>query len=139
MRSLRSYTFLLVTFLLFTTAQAFSQVMEGELRVSVRDPDGRPAQARIEIVGRNPEFRAVAETDPAGQARIQRLPPGVYSLTVERTGFARYEETVEIRSAVPQQRDVALKVGTVATEVTVTDAAPLLDSGQPAQVLQAGR
>jgi len=135
---LRVYA-LVVAFVVLIPALADAQVMEGELRVTVRDSDGRAVEARVELAGRNPEFRAVAETDVTGQARLQRLPPGVYSLAVERTGFARFEETVEIRSAVPQQREVALSIGVLATEVTVSDTAPLLDSKQPALVLQAGR
>jgi hypothetical protein len=121
------------------TAPAAAQVMEGELRVSVRDPDGRPVKARVELAGRNPEFRAVSETDETGQARLQRLPPGIYTLSVQQAGFARFEETVEIRSAVPQQLDVALTLGVVATELTVRDTAPLLDGKQPTLLLQAGR
>jgi hypothetical protein len=113
--------------------------MEGELRVTVRDPDGRPVEARVELVGRNPDFRTVAATDVVGEARLQRLPPGVYSLAVERAGFARVEETVEIRSAVPQLREVRLRLGIVTSEINVRDTAPLLDSRQPMLVMQAGR
>jgi hypothetical protein len=135
---LRVYAFV-VAFAVLMPALATAQVMEGELRVTVRDPDSRPVQARVEVVGRNPEFRAVTETDNMGKARLQRLPSGVYNLAVERAGFSRFEEIVEIRSAVPQQRDVTLRIGVLATEVTVSDAAPLLDSKQPALVMQAGR
>jgi Carboxypeptidase regulatory-like domain len=130
---------LFAAFVVLLPALANAQVMEGELRVIVRDSDGRAVAARVELAGRNPEFTAVAETDATGQARLQRLPPGVYNLAVERMGFARFEETVEIRSAVPQQREVALSIGVLATEVTVSDTAPLLDSRQPGLVLQAGR
>lgn len=137
-RLLRVYT-LFIVFVTLIPARSAAQIMEGELRVMVHDPDGRPVQARVEIAGRNPEFRIVGESDRDGQARFQRLPPGIYALVVERSGFARHEETVEIRSAVPQQREVTMRVGVVATEVTVTDTAPLLDSAQPAMVLQAGR
>ena len=133
------YALLVVILLLVKPVLSVAQVMEGELRLTVRDPDGRPVEARVELTGRNPEFKAAARTDPEGQARLQRLPPGIYSLTVERAGFARYEEAVEIRSAVPQHRDVPLRIGVVTTELTVTDTAPLLDSKQPAQMLQAGR
>jgi hypothetical protein len=128
-----------ITFSLVAAFAVGAQVMEGELRLTVRDPDGRPVGARIEIAARSPEFRAVAESDDTGQARLQRLPLGVYSLVVERPGFARFEETVEIRSAVPQYRHIDLKIGVIETQITVRDAAPLLDAKQPALVLQAGR
>ena len=120
-------------------ASSFSQVMEGELRITVQDPDGRPVAARVELVGRNPDFRTAADTDATGEARLQRLSPGVYGLIIDRAGFARFEDTIEIRSAVPQQRTVTLRLGAIASEVTIRDTAPLLDSRQPSLVLQAGR
>ena len=52
--------------------EAIAQVAEGELRVTVQDPDGRPVSARVELVGRNPDFRAVADTDASGEVRLQR-------------------------------------------------------------------
>ncbi|HET9215622.1 MAG TPA: TonB-dependent receptor [Terriglobia bacterium] len=118
---------------------AFAQVMEGELRITVHDPDGRPVAARVELAGRNPDFRTTADTDASGEARLQRLSPGVYALVVERAGFARFEDTIEIRSAVPQQRTVTLRLGTISSEVTIRESAPLLDSTQPSLVLRVGR
>jgi outer membrane receptor protein involved in Fe transport len=129
---------LILTGLIFPSA-GLSQVMEGEVRVTVQDPQGRPATALVRLVGRNPDFQAQAEAGADGVARLQRLPIGAYSLSVERTGFERYEETVEIRSAVPFERTITLRVGVLATEVDVRDAAPLLDVSQPAMVIHSTR
>jgi hypothetical protein len=116
-----------------------AQIMEGELRVTVLDPSGHAVAARIELAGRNPRFRTEVQADSAGQVRLLRLPQGVYRLSAKRDGFQEYVDTIEIRSAVPQQKEITLKLGAFATEITVQGTAPLLDPLQPGQVMQAGR
>jgi hypothetical protein len=116
-----------------------AQIMEGELRLTVRDPSGRAVAARIELAGRNPQFRIEGQTDSTGQVRFVRLPTGVYRLVVKNTQFEEFIDTVEIRSAVPQQREVMLTLAAVTTEITVQAKIPLLDPLQPGLVMQAGR
>src|SRR5258706_13429053 len=116
-----------------------AQIMEGELRVTVRDPSGRAVAARIELVGRNPQFRTESQADSAGQARLPRLPSGVYRMGRRAAGFEEFVETVEIRSAIPQLKEITLKLGPVETEITVQATAPLMDPSQPGQVMQRGR
>ena len=118
---------------------AIAQIMEGELRVTVRDPDGRSVAARIELASRNPPFRTEAQADSTGQVRLLRVPPGVYRLVVKSAGFAEFVDTIEIRSAVPQQKEIVLNLAAVATEITVQAQVPLLDPLQPGQAMQAGR
>jgi hypothetical protein len=116
-----------------------AQIMEGELRITVLDPSGLGVAAQVELESRNPQFRARTQADSEGHARLQRLPQGVYSLSITYEGFMDFVETVEIRSAVPQAREVRLRLGPVATQVTVRANAPLLDTSQPELVMQAGR
>ncbi len=73
-----------------------AQIMEGELRVTVRDPDGRPVAAHVALSARNPQFRAETKANDAGLARFQRLPFGVYSLVVNQKGFQEFSSLVEI-------------------------------------------
>jgi len=113
--------------------------MEGELRVTVRDPSGRAVAARVELAGRNPQFLTEAHADSAGRVRLLRLPQGLYRLAVRHDGFEEFIDTVEIRSAVPQEKEVTLKIGAVATEITVQATAPLLDPSQSGLVMQSGR
>jgi hypothetical protein len=116
-----------------------AQVMEGELRVTVRDPAGQPVRAVVEIAGRNPQFQAQAQADDQGVARLSRLPPGVYRLAVRQEGFQEATRNIEVRSALPQEIEVTLQIGVLATQVTVADQAPLLDPSQPALVVQLQR
>ena len=130
----------LFSILLFSFNAGVAQVMEGEIRVVVRDPDGLAVPlAQIVLTGRNPQFEANVRTDPEGLARLQRLPPGVYRLTVVQSGFTEFGTTVEVRSAVPREIVVPLEVAGATTAITVTGTAPLLDSTQPASVIQVGR
>lgn len=116
-----------------------AQLMEGELQIMVRDPDGRPLSARVEISSRSPQFSVVQQAGNDGKARLQRLRAGVYLLSVRQDGFRDFRQTVEIRSEVPQQIDVMLQLGVISTEVTVTDTAPLLDRTESTRVIQMGR
>ncbi|MEX2263935.1 MAG: TonB-dependent receptor [Bryobacteraceae bacterium] len=115
-----------------------AQIMEGELRVTVRDPARNPVAARVELAGRSPQFRTEAQADPAGHVRLLRLPQGVYRLAVTQSGFEEFVDTIEIRSAVPQEKEVTLKIGAIKTEMTVRSAAPLLDRSHPGLVMQSG-
>jgi len=118
---------------------AVAQIMEGELRLAIRDPSGRPVEAKVELLGRDPQFHAEAEADRAGEAVLRRLPTGVYQLRVRYAGFVELRRDVEIRSAVPRSLDVVLSLGVVETVVTVEEALPLIDPSQPIVVVRAGR
>ena len=136
--SLRALLGLWILAFAFVT-NCVAQIMEGELRVTVRDPAGRSVAARIELASRNPHFRTEAQADSMGQVRLLRLPPGVYRLVAQSTGFEDFVDTIEIRSAVPQQKGITLTLAVVATEITVEAKLPLMDPSQPGQVMQAGR
>ncbi|MBI4471607.1 MAG: TonB-dependent receptor [Acidobacteria bacterium] len=116
-----------------------AQIMEGELRVVVRDPAGRPVEAAVEISGRNPEFRTESRTNVSGVVSLQRLPLGIYRLVVRHQGFEQIEDIVEIRSAVPVMRVLTLTLAAIRMEVAVAVAPPLVDPLQPMTVMQAGR
>ncbi len=130
----------LLSIVLFGTGLAQAQVMEGEIRVLVTDSEGLALPlADVELAGRNPRFEARAETGPEGLARMLRLRPGTYRLTVGRIGFREFGTTIEIRTAIPRNITVSLEVAGTSTAITVTDTAPLLDIAQPAAVMQIGR
>ena len=130
----------LFSILLISANFGIGQVMDGEIRVLVHDPDGLTAAlAEVMLTGRNPQFEAETQTDVEGRARLLRVPPGVYVLTVRQPGFREFITTVEVRSAVPRDITVPLEVAGTTTAVTVTDTAPLLDVTQPTAVMQVGR
>ncbi len=134
------YRLQLLLLILFCSSVAVAQVTDGELRIAVRDSDGLGVGlAEVELTGRSPLFDAQAQTDSEGRARLLRVPPGAYRLTVRQSGFAEFSTTVEIRSAVPRDISIALEVAGTTTAITVTDTVPLLDAMQPALVMRVGR
>jgi hypothetical protein len=64
---------------------------------------------------------------------------GVYRLSVTHDGFAEFSDSVEIRSAVPQDKEVTLRIGAVPSVITVEARAPLLDQAQATLVMHSGR
>jgi hypothetical protein len=68
-------------------------------------------------------------TDEAGRYFLTALPPGMYTLSVEATGFKKYN-LKNVQLAVQQQAtlDVQLQVGELSTSVEVNSQAPLLNT-----------
>jgi len=116
-----------------------AQVMEGEVRLTIRDPAGRAVAARVELSARSPRFSAESEADSEGRARLTRLLPGTYRLSVRHFGFAEFISGIEIRSAVPVEREITLSLGTITTGITIEDTAPLVDRAQPAPAMRITR
>jgi TonB dependent receptor/TonB-dependent Receptor Plug Domain len=106
---------------------AVAQRERGEIRIEVRDPQGRPAAADALLVSASNQLKREFPIPPEGKAIAAELPSGVYRLTVAAEGFAVWTELVEIRSEVPVRVTVTLGVAAVNTRIEVSDAATLLD------------
>ena len=137
--ALRAALGLLVTAMLAgPTARA--QVMEGDVHVVVTDADGQPvADAEVEASSRNPVFSAMQRTGSDGEVEFTRLPRGVYSIVVRAAGFREAAQLVEVETPVPQTIMFKLEVGTVVTQINVSDEAPLMPRDQPTVVTQIER
>ena len=120
-------------------SRSLANRLEGELIVEVRDPAGLPVAARVHLQSRAPRFETTGDCDAAGQARLKRLPFGVYRLRVTHKDFAEFIEQVDIRSELPVRRQVTLDITPIETTLTVQDSAPLLDPNQTGTVFQLGR
>ena len=88
----------------------WGQVDTGELRLSVRDSTGLALPSSGTLVSAASQTRREFRTDDAGRFTFQHLTFGMYRLTVEHAGFARSSSLVEIRSAVPREVHLELKV-----------------------------
>ena len=113
--------------LLFCAAMLRAQSNIGELRLRVTDSTGAAVRSEVELVSAANEFRRTFVTDDAGNAEVKRLPFGVYRVTVQQPGFAAFQDTVEIRSAMPREYRITLSVAPLNTSVTVNDTATLID------------
>jgi TonB-dependent Receptor Plug Domain len=116
----------------------FSQSNKGELRLKVTDPAGLGVKANVQIVSEANQYRNTLATDDQGNLDAQRLPFGIYQIEIERPGFAAASQSLEIRSALPLEYKIQLKLTTVNETVTVSAANTLIDPDQAGAVSQVG-
>jgi len=68
-------------------------------------------------------------TDNAGEFRALQVPPGVYDVTVQASGFATIKMTgIRVDVGATETVPITLKVAAVSEEVTVSGQAPLLET-----------
>jgi hypothetical protein len=103
---------------------ALAQATRGSLGGLINDANGA-AVPGANITARNlatgEDFRGI--TDSSGAFVFPSLPPGKYSLSVEATGFKRYEvQDVSVDVSTPAKVTVTIEVGAVSEAVVVTSA-----------------
>jgi outer membrane cobalamin receptor len=124
--------------ILLSSSGLSAQTNTGELRLKITDPAGLGLKTKIEISSSANEYRSTLATDDAGNAIAKNLPYGVYRITVQQPGFAAMSQMVEIRSALPQNYTIKLKLLSVTTSVTVSGDNTLIDPDRAGSVYQIG-
>ncbi|PYU21221.1 MAG: hypothetical protein DMG30_18370 [Acidobacteria bacterium] len=107
-------------------AQGFAAAITG----TVKDTSGAAVPgAMVTVKHLETGLTRAVEVDAAGSYSIASLPVGEYELTAEKMGFQR-EVRRGINLVVAQEAvlNVTLQVGTVVQQVTVTEAAPLVNT-----------
>lgn len=115
-----------------------AQSNRGELRLKVTDPSGLGVKTNVQIVSEANQYRNSFVTDDQGKLDVQRLPYGIYQLRVGQAGFATATDTVEIRSPLPTEKDLALKLPEVNESVKVQAGGTLIDPDRAGAVNQIG-
>src|ERR1700678_3481354 len=105
----------------------FGQRNSGELRLKVVDPSGLAVKTTVQITSEANQYRNTLTTDDQGNLDAKRLPYGIYLVQIEAPGFAPVSEPVEIRSAIPLDLTIRLKVAAVSESVKVTSTGTLVD------------
>ena len=114
--------------LLLISAPAFSQSLSGTIQGTVVDPSGAAIKgATVTIVDPVSQYIRSGLTDASGGFQFFNVPFNPYHLTVTAAGFAPFVQDTEVRSTVPVNLKVGLKIGTAATTVTVTGTEDLLE------------
>ena len=115
-----------------------AQSNRGELRLKVVDPAGLGVKTSVTLVNAGDQYQNHLSTDDEGVLDAQRLPYGVYQLTIEQAGYVAISEIIDIHSAAPVQRTIQLKLAPVNETVTVKSESTLLDTDQAGSVSQIG-
>lgn len=124
---MRSLFLLVILALLPRSEAAHAQSGIGELRLSVTDPSGLGLKVPVELTCEANQYQQTYSTDESGNVAVKHLPFGVYSIRIERAGFASFADVVEIRSNLPVEFKAKLTLEPASTTITVNDQSTLLD------------
>ena len=112
------------------TSVGFSQVNRSSLSGLVSDPSGAAIpDAQVMAIETETQLKFQTVTNSTGNYTILDLPLGEYTISVDHPGFQSFKQTGVLLPAGQNIRvDVALVVGAVTQQVTVSGAAPLLET-----------
>jgi Carboxypeptidase regulatory-like domain/TonB-dependent Receptor Plug Domain len=115
--------------LLVATVPLIAQTNAGIVRGSVLDPSGAVIKgATVEI--RNPVsgYSRMASTDAEGNFEFDNVPYNPYHATAAAAGFQSAGQDIDVRSAIPVELKVTLKIGASTESVTVTTGGDLVET-----------
>lgn len=97
---------------------------------TVADPSGAVIPgATVQIQNPVTHLQRSVTTDGSGRFTFSNIPVNPYHLTVNLAGFAPYAEDIDVRSAVPQDLKITMKISAAAENVTVqAEAGDLVES-----------
>ncbi|MEP7116873.1 MAG: TonB-dependent receptor [Acidobacteriota bacterium] len=112
-----------------TGSFAAAQTFTGGLRGAVKDANGVIPGVTVQLVNDATGASREAVSNDSGEYSFGAVPPGTYSVKATLTGFKSYENK-GIRIATQQfiTLDVTLEIGTLQETITVSGAAPLIDT-----------
>ncbi len=128
----------LVALLLLVAPAVFAQANQGELRLRVTDPSGAAVKADVRITSEANQYNHLLSTTDQGVLDVQRLPFGIYQITIDQPGFAEASQTVDVHSSIAVDYAIQLKISSVNQSVNVTTGNTLIDPDQAGSVSQIG-
>jgi hypothetical protein len=107
---------------LVITTQVWGQASTTSLRGTVSDPQAAVvAGATVKISNASTGFSQATETNEQGVYQFFQIPPGTYTLTVSKSGFASVkEENLQLMVNLPAAANVVMNVHGETTTVEVT-------------------
>jgi len=134
MRLARCFFTVVLTLVVAASAAAQSQITTGVVDATVVDASGAVLPG-VDVEVRNLDTNLVRTfvTDRSGRFVALQLPPGRYSVTLKLSGFATLvQENVIVTVGETVRLSPAMKVSGVSETVTVTTAAPAVDTARTA-------
>jgi hypothetical protein len=115
------------------SAPAVAQFTTAQLSGIVTDNAGSVvAGANVTVQEVQTGYKQTVKTRAAGEYLFPSLPVGNYELTVDMTGFSSYvQKGIVLTVGQAASRNVALQVGAVTDQVTVTANASLVTTDSP--------
>ncbi len=122
----------LIVVLLSLTSHVFGQSTSsnsGTIRGSVLDPSGMVIMnATVEIQNPVSRYTQTVHTNNQGKFEFDNIPFNNYHVSSAVSGFETGTQDVDVRSPVPLEIKVSLKIGTAKESVTVVEAADLVET-----------
>jgi hypothetical protein len=106
---------------LWVSAPLYGQRTAGSIQGSVVDSSGAVIPgAKVTVTNTLTNVSVITETSREGTFLVASLAPGIYTVTVEQTGFQKQvQEGVQVVVATPTVLNIQLAVGEVTQSVTV--------------------
>jgi hypothetical protein len=118
----------LLLLLLLAAGSSRAQTPTGTIAGVVTDSAGAPiAGARVRLTNRDSGLTRGLNTSAEGDYSAAALPPGVYHVTAEADGFSLLRRAATVETGATTTVNLTLQVGEVREQVTVGDAAPLMN------------
>ena len=115
--------------LFVAASQAWAQSFTGGVRGAVNDPGGVIPGAEVTLTNENTGVSRSASTNERGEYNFPNLAPGSYTLKASLQGYKTYEQKgLRVGTAQFLTVDVSLEVGQLQETITVTGAAPLVET-----------
>jgi hypothetical protein len=110
-------------------ARAQAQAANGSIEGTVTDSSGSVVpNAKVKVVNLDTGLEREVTTNEAGLYRAPLLPVGHYQVTVTQAGFNAFIQSgITLSAGQAATVDVALKTGTVSSEVSVVADSPIAD------------
>ncbi len=114
------------------TDQVFAQSTggnSGTIRGSVLDPTGKAIpKATVQIQNPVSHYTQTTQTDDQGNFQFANIPYNPYHTSAVAAGFQSTEQDVDVRSPIPLELKISLKIGTSTESVTVVAAGDLIET-----------
>jgi outer membrane receptor protein involved in Fe transport len=106
---------------LFGAPSTPAQTSNGAIVGTVTDKTGAVVpKAKVKGTSNETGLVRETETDSAGSYRLENLPPGRYSVTVQADGFSQYQTNkVDVKGSFEVTANASLDIGSVANTVVV--------------------